>query len=76
MKRHCGKVSYEQVGESSPVPDLFGELQILLFIDCCPMGEESLFTGNNEIKAGETNWLKRLQQGWSSGLEEQEGCTV
>lgn len=58
------------------MPDLFGELEILIFITCSPVGEESLFTSYNEVKAGEKSWLKPLQQGESSSLEEQEGYSV
>lgn len=45
------------------MPDLFGELEILIFITCSPGGEGSLFTSENEVKAGEKCWLKPLQQG-------------
>lgn len=45
------------------MPDLFGELEILIFTTCSPRGEESLFTRYNEVKAGGKSWLKLLQQG-------------
>lgn len=45
------------------MPDLFGELEILIFTTCSPRGTGEFIYKLHEVKAGEKSWLKPLQQG-------------